>query len=110
MTTEGAVSERHRGRNAASGQGTPSPGEPLRKRSGDTREVGDRGRYFTLQQAADAYPAFTGRLLRRLVQQRRIAFSRVGRNIVLAETDIEAYVEANRVEPPTRSPRWDMAS
>ena len=72
--------------------------------------MGDRGRYFTLQQAAEAYPAFTGRLLRRLVQQRRIAFSRVGRNIVLAETDIEAYVEANRVEPPTRSPRWDMAS
>ena len=35
----------------------------------------DRGRYFTLEQAAEAYPAFTLRLLRRLVQERRIAFS-----------------------------------
>jgi len=45
-----------------------------------------------------------------LVQERRIAFSRVGRNIVFAEADIEAYVEANRVEPPVRSPQWDLAS
>ena len=69
-----------------------------------------RGRYFTLQQAADEYPAFTLRLLRRLVQERRIAFSRVGRCIVLAEADIEAYVEANRVEPPASPRNWHMAS
>jgi hypothetical protein len=58
-----------------------------------------RGRYFTLQQAAEEYPAFGLRLLRRLVQERRIAFSRAGQRIVLAESDIEAYVEAYRVEP-----------
>lgn len=55
-----------------------------------------RGRYFTLEQAAAAYPAFTPRLFRRLVQERRIAFSKVGRRIVLAEADIEA---ASRCAP-----------
>ncbi len=61
-----------------------------------------RGRYLTLQQAADAYPAFSLRLLRRLAQERRIAFSRAGRCIVLAEADIEGYLDHNRVEPA----RW----
>lgn len=59
----------------------------------------ERGCYLTLQQAAEAYPAFSPRLLRRLVQERRIPFSRAGRCIVLAEADIEAYLEHNRVEP-----------
>lgn len=65
-----------------------------------------RGRYLTLQQAAEVFPAFSPRLLRRLVQERRIPFSRAGRCIVIAESDIEAYLERNRVEPP----RWDVAS
>jgi hypothetical protein len=69
-----------------------------------------RGRYFTLRQAADEYPAFTLRLLRRLVQERRIAFSRAGRCIVLAEADIEAYLEASRVEPTPPSCHWHVAS
>jgi excisionase family DNA binding protein len=59
-----------------------------------------RGRYFTLDQAAEEYPVFTRRLLRRLVEQRRIAFSRAGRRIVLAASDIEQYLERNRVETP----------
>lgn len=67
----------------------------------------DRGRYFTLQQAVVAYPVFTPRLLRRLVQQRRIAFSRVGRTIVLSEADIESYIAQNRVEPPAVTIRWN---
>lgn len=68
------------------------------------------GRYFTLQQAVAAYPVFTHRLLRRLVQQRRIAFSRVGRCIVLSEADIEGYIAQNRVEPPTVSPKWNAVA
>ena len=63
-----------------------------------------RGRYLTIPEAAAAYPVFTTRLLRRLVQERRIAFSRAGRTIVFAETDIETYHERNRVEPP----RWNV--
>jgi hypothetical protein len=74
------------------------------------RTCNARGRYFTLRQTADEYPAFTLRLLRRLVQERRIAFSRVGRCIVLAEADIEAYVEASRVEPPPQGGHWYVAS
>lgn len=66
----------------------------------------DRGRYLTLQQAAEEFPAFSPRLLRRLVQERRLPFSRAGRRIVIAEADIHAYLERNRVEPP----RWDVAS
>jgi hypothetical protein len=72
---------------------------------GDRSHGKNRGRYLTLRQASDEYPAFTLRLLRRLVQERRIAFSRVGRCIVLAEADIESYVEANRVELPVASRR-----
>ena len=83
---------------------SPAVGRPVTASQG-TRPS-DRGRYLTLQQAAVAFPVFTPRLLRRLVQERRIPFSRAGRCIVLAEADILAYLEANRVEPA----RWDMAS
>jgi excisionase family DNA binding protein len=69
-----------------------------------------RGRYFTLDQAAKAYPVFTRRLLRRLVEQRRIAFSRAGRLIVLAESDIEQYLETNRTEIPRRGPYAALSS
>lgn len=94
----------------AGGRRPTSAGRRANGGPGAIRTSQNRGRYFTLQQAAEEYPAFTTRLLRRLVQERRIAFSRIGRNIVLAEADIEAYVEANRVEPPTPSPQWDLAS
>ncbi len=60
-----------------------------------------RGRYFTIPQAVDAYPGvLTVRLIRRLVNERRIAFTYAGRRVVLAETDIENYLEGNRREPP----------
>ena len=61
---------------------------------------GGRGRYFTIPQAVEAYPGvLTERLIRRLVAERRIAFSYAGRRVVLAEADIEAYLDANRQEP-----------
>lgn len=59
-----------------------------------------RGRYFTIPQAVEAYPGvLTERLIRRLVNDRRIASTRSGRRVVLAESDIEAYLEGNRREP-----------
>jgi excisionase family DNA binding protein len=58
-----------------------------------------RGRWFTIDQAGDAFPAVGARMFRRLVQERRLAFSRVGRRILISETDIEALLEANRTEP-----------
>lgn len=72
---------------------------------GDRAVAVSRGRYFTLNQAAEEFPAFTPRLLRRLVQERRIPFSRAGRCIVLAEADIEIYLERNRVEAPWAAAR-----
>ncbi len=72
--------------------------------------TGSRGRYLTLAQAAKEYPIFSERLLRRLVQERRIAFSRAGRTVVLAESDIHSYLEHNRVEPVCRSASWRTAS
>jgi len=60
----------------------------------------NRGRYFTIPQAVEAYPGvLTVRLIRRLVAERRIAFTYSGRRIVLTEADIEEYLEANRCEP-----------
>ena len=67
------------------------------------RATPDRGRYFTIPQVVAAYPGvLTERLIRRLVAERRIAFTYAGRRIVLAEADIEAYLEANRREPVLR--------
>jgi hypothetical protein len=60
-----------------------------------------RGRYFTIPQAVEAYPGvLTERLIRRLVFERRIAFTYAGRRVILAEADIEDYLEGNRREPP----------
>jgi hypothetical protein len=44
----------------------------------------------------------TERLIRRLVAERRIAYTYAERRIVLAEADIEAYLEATRHEPLSR--------
>jgi excisionase family DNA binding protein len=43
----------------------------------------------------------TPRYARRLVAERRIAFHRVGRRVLLDLNDLDAYAEAGRVEPPT---------
>lgn len=74
-----------------------SAGIVIQGDSGD--RPGGRGRYLARHQAADTYPAFSPRLLRRLVPERRNAFGRAGRRIVLAEADIEGHLEHNRVEP-----------
>ncbi|HSH23897.1 MAG TPA: hypothetical protein VK975_07540 [Acidimicrobiales bacterium] len=68
--------------------------------SSPAKASGRRGRYFTILQAVEAYPGvLTERLIRRLVAERRIAYSYAGRRVVLAEADIEAYLDANRHEP-----------
>lgn len=59
-----------------------------------------RRQYFTIPQAIEAYPGvLTERLIRRLVAERRIAFTYAGRRVILSEDDIEAYLQANRREP-----------
>ncbi|GAA2269301.1 DNA-binding protein [Streptomyces ruber] len=41
----------------------------------------------------------TVRFPRRLIEERRIAFVKVGRHVRIPESAIEAYVTANTVEP-----------
>lgn len=38
------------------------------------------------------------RMIRRLIEERRIAYSKIGKHIRIAEADIDAYLEAARVE------------
>lgn len=58
-----------------------------------------------VEEAAEAL-GMSPRHVRRLVQERRIAFHRFGRSIRIDPADIEAYVEASRVEPITESDVW----
>lgn len=46
------------------------------------------------------------RYVRRLVAQRRIAFHKVGRSVRLKASDVDAHVDAGRVEPLTTSAVW----
>ena len=55
-------------------------------------------RLLTVAQAAERLNT-TERFVRRLVEERRIAFTRLGRHVRLAESDLEAFVTAGRVEP-----------
>ncbi|MEY2472687.1 MAG: hypothetical protein QOK28_2016 [Actinomycetota bacterium] len=57
-------------------------------------------RYFTIEQTATEYPVLTERLIRRLIAERRIPFSKAGRRVILREDDIVGYLDAARVEPP----------
>ena len=54
--------------------------------------------YLTVQEAAD-YLNTSVRFVRRLIEERRIAFHKVGRHVRLRLADLEAYVNAGRVEP-----------
>jgi excisionase family DNA binding protein len=55
-------------------------------------------RLLTVAEAAERLNT-TERFVRRLVEERRIAFTRLGRHIRLAESDLDAFVAAGRVEP-----------
>lgn len=46
------------------------------------------------------------RHVRRLVAERRIAFHKLGRAVRLDAADVQAYIEAGRVEPITESDVW----
>lgn len=58
--------------------------------------------YLNVEQAAD-YLNTSVRFVRRLIAERRIAFHKVGVHVRLAVVDLEAFVQAGRVEPITRA-------
>jgi excisionase family DNA binding protein len=58
--------------------------------------------YLNVEQAAE-YLNTSVRFVRRLIAERRIAFHKVGVHVRLAVDDLEAFVQAGRVEPITRA-------
>ena len=56
---------------------------------------------LTVEQAADRLGTST-RFIRRLVAERRIAYTKLGRHVRIAEADLINYVAAGRVEPAVR--------
>ncbi|NKQ55370.1 helix-turn-helix domain-containing protein [Amycolatopsis sp. K13G38] len=55
-------------------------------------------KYLTVEEAA-SYLNTGVRFIRRLIAERRIAFHKVGVHVRLAVDDLEAFVEAGRIEP-----------
>ena len=58
--------------------------------------------YLTVPEAAQ-YLNTTVRFVRRLIEERRIAFHRLGRHVRLAKADLDSFIEAGRVEPTAQS-------
>ena len=58
--------------------------------------------YLTVAEAA-LYLNTSVRFVRRLIGERRIAFHKVGAHVRIAIADLDAFVQAGRVEPITRA-------
>jgi excisionase family DNA binding protein len=54
--------------------------------------------YMTVDEAA-AHMNTSVRFVRRLIEERRIAFHHIGRHVRLALEDLDAFIQAGRVEP-----------
>jgi excisionase family DNA binding protein len=54
--------------------------------------------HFTVEQAAE-YMNTSVRFVRRLIAERRIPFHKVGRYVRLKLSDVDAFIDAGRVEP-----------
>ncbi|GGO62578.1 excisionase family DNA-binding protein [Nonomuraea cavernae] len=59
-----------------------------------------RGRLLTVEQAAERLNTSV-RFPRRLIEERRIAFVHIGRNVRIPESALEAFIAAGLVEPIT---------
>ena len=64
---------------------------------------------LTLAQAA-AYLNVSERFVRRLVAERRIAFHKVGHFLRFRAEDLDAFLEAGRVEPVESRARFEALS
>ena len=53
---------------------------------------------LTVEEAAERLGT-SPRFVRRLITERRIAFSKIGRHVRLSASDVEAFIRAGRVEP-----------
>lgn len=59
-------------------------------------------KYLKVPEAAK-YLNTSVRFVRRLIAERRIAFHKAGAHVRIAVDDLEAFMQAGRVEPITRS-------
>ncbi len=71
----------------------------------DARAAQTGVRYLTVRESAE-YLNTSERFVRRLISERRIAFHHVGRHVRIAVADLEALMQAGRVEPVTESVGW----
>jgi len=62
-------------------------------------------RYLTVAESA-TYLNTSVRFVRRLIAERRIAFHHVGRHVRIAVADLEAFMQAGRVEPLVEADVW----
>jgi excisionase family DNA binding protein len=53
--------------------------------------------YFTVEEAAE-YMSTGVRFVRRLIAERRIPFHKIGRHVRLKVEDVDAFIDAGRVE------------
>ena len=58
---------------------------------------------LTVEQAAE-FLGTRPRFIRRLIEQNRIAYTKLGRFVRLQPADLEAFVAAGRVEPRRHGP------
>jgi excisionase family DNA binding protein len=58
-------------------------------------------RMLTVEEAAERFGT-SPRFVRRLITERRIAFTKIGRHVRLSASDVEAFIRAGRVEPWSR--------
>lgn len=65
-------------------------------------EVGIREQLLTIDQAA-AVLAVNVRMIRQLIETRRIAFVKVGRLVRIRESEVLRFIEAGTVDPLPRS-------
>ncbi|GAA2905841.1 excisionase family DNA binding protein [Streptosporangium becharense] len=63
-----------------------------------------RGRLLTVEEAAERLNTSI-RFPRRLIEERRITFVHVGRNVRIPEAALEAFIAAGVVEPVTTTRR-----
>ncbi len=72
------------------------------------REHPPANRLLTVAEAADVLST-TERFPRRLIEQRRIQFVRVGRHVRIPESALREFIEAGLVEPVTTRKRRKVA-
>ena len=56
---------------------------------------------LTVDEAAEAMGT-SARFIRRLIAERRITYTKIGRHVRIAESDLINYVTAGRIEPASR--------